>query len=344
MSSNLLHEDAGIAFAVSDQKRLNGQFFTTSNPFANDLFLKWLKRIPNKLKTEFLEPFAGSNNIVVMLRDLGFSPHWRCYDLEPVNDERNSSGFEVELRDTLAHMPEGLQVAITNPPYLAKNSATRRGLPYPKTQHDDVYKFALDRMLDKIGYVAAIIPESFLTQDIFHHRLFGVVSLTCRMFEETEVPVCLALFVPSVDKQNPIDFEVYAENRKIGQYQSLKKHLRAAASLVPWEFNCPTGSIGLRGVDGNKGPTIKFVKGSDIDRDEVKSTSRARTRIAGCPAGRELEIINTANELLAERRVITKDVFMTSFKGLRADGQYRRRLDYSQARDLLNLAIMEVGV
>ena len=42
-----------------------------------------------------------------------------------------------------------------------------------------------------------------------------------------------------------------------------------------------------------------------------------------------------ANELLATYREKTQDVFMTSFKGLRADGKYRRRLDFKTARAIL---------
>ena len=34
---------------------------------------------------------------------------------------------------------------------------------------------------------------------------------------------------------------------------------------------------------------------------------------------------------------------MTAFKGLRKDGRYRRRLDFSQAREILNLAARNVG-
>lgn len=54
-------------------KKTKGQFYTVTNPFHNDLFLKWLKAIPNYKNEVIIEPFAGANNIVKMLNDLGYT-------------------------------------------------------------------------------------------------------------------------------------------------------------------------------------------------------------------------------------------------------------------------------
>ena len=328
-----------------DAKRLRGQFFTTTNPFNLDPFHKWFKGIPAVAELVLLEPFAGANNIVGMLRDLGYSNAWDCFDIEPVNSDENATGVLVKQRDTLLNYPQGYEVAITNPPYLAKNSATRRGLPFPSSKHDDLYKVSLEVMLQETPYVAAIIPESFITQGIFHRRLHAIISLTCKMFEDTEVPVCLALFVPEAVKTDPSDFYIYAENRLLGTYASLKKHLtRFYGPGVPWRFNDPNGCIGLHAVDSQKCASIRFVVGADIPPDEVKETSRSVTRIGGdIPASCVAKIVAEANKLLGERRESTKDAFMTAFKGLRQDGRYRRRLDFAQARELLNLAAKNVG-
>jgi hypothetical protein len=332
-----------------ETKRFYGQFFTTTNPFANDLFLKWADVAAIGPRTTIIEPFAGANNIVSMIREFPrFSRiGWDCYDIDPVNDEDNATFngtkilYPVSQRDTLRDMPAG-RVAITNPPYLAKNSASRRGLPYPETPYDDLYKLAIDRMLDRIGYVAAIIPESFLTAELFHNRLYGAVSLNCRMFEDTEVPVCLALFIPTEKKKDADDFLIYRDSRRVGTYHSLKKHLIPAGDEAAWVFNDREGTIGLRGIDNQQGASIEFIPGSQIDPGSIKHSSRALTRIAGCPRGFEKRVINIANTILKERRAATKDVFMTSFKGLRADGYYRRRLDFRQARDILNHALAQV--
>lgn len=329
-----------------ESKRLRGQFFTTTNPFNTDPFHKWFKSIPAFNELVLLEPFAGANNIVGMIQDLSYANTWSCFDLEPVNDDSNASGVQVRQRDTLANYPTGFDVAITNPPYLAKNSATRRGMPFPASKHDDLYKVALDVMLANTPYVAAIIPESFLTQKLFHNRLQNVISLTCKMFDDTEVPVCLALFVPESVKSDKDDFFVYAENRFLGSYKQLQAHLTLfEGDGLAWKFNDPQGGVGLHAVDGQKGPSIRFVIGNSIDSGDIKETSRSITRIGCNLTATELEpVIAEANRLLAVRRDLTKDTFMTSFKGLRHDGRYRRRLDFAQARELLNLAAQALEV
>ena len=65
--------------------------------------------------------------------------------------------------DTILNYPVGYDVAITNPPYLAKNSATRRKLKYSYPEYEDLYQKCLEVMLEKTQFVAAIIPESFIT-------------------------------------------------------------------------------------------------------------------------------------------------------------------------------------
>lgn len=335
-----------MSSAQEDVKRLHGQFFTTTNPFNVDPFHKWLKAVPERSSLVLLEPFAGANNIVCMVQDLGYSNAWSCFDIDPADPDENASGVIVHRRDTLADYPSGYDVAITNPPYLARNSATRRGLPFPETPYDDLYKHAVAVMLRNTPYVAAIIPESFLTQGLFHERLSAVISLTCKMFEDTEVPVCLALFVPSDLKQGSRDFAVYAENRFIGTYYQLKTMLeRFEGDGLDLRFNDPLGQIGLHAIDGQKGPSIRFVSGHEIDTHSVKPTSRSITRIGTYLSPAETKrVIVRANKLLGARRDATKDAFMTAFKGLRQDGRYRRRLDFAQARELINLAAEKEGL
>lgn len=326
-------------------KRVHGQFFTVTNPFNVDPFHKWLKAIPGYATVPVLEPFAGANNILCMLSDLGYALKWTCYDIAPVNDERNASGIEVQARNTLVDFPQGVTIAVTNPPYLASYSAKRLGLPFPVISHDNVYKEALDVMLRHTPYVAAIVPESFITQNLFHSRLAAVISLTCRMFEDTEMPVCLALFVPAAGKPVASDFQLFSENRFIGNFLDLKTHLEPySGEGIPWKFNDPCGEIGLRAIDNQKSASIAFVAGSAIT-SLIQGSSRLVTRVSGPVASKDItKIIETANALLSTRRAKTKDTFMTAFKGLRADGCYRRRLDFAQARDLLNLAAQKVGV
>ncbi len=314
-------------------KKANGQFFTTSNPFNHGLFLDWFESIPEKSKETILEPFAGSGNITKMIGDIGFNSGWRCFDIQP--EDRN-----IEKRDTIKHYPKGFDVAITNPPYLARNSATRSGLPYPITKYDDLYKECLNVMLRNNEYVAAIIPESFITSDLFQDRLFGVISLTYKMFDDTDCPVCLALF----NSKDSDDFVIYSNNNKIGHYHKIRENMLNPKIALDLSFNNPDGQIGLYGVDNTYGDSIKFVLGSDIDPSSVKPTSRAVTRI-GINDNNNIDyrmLVNQANDNLSSFRDATQDLFLTAFKGLRKDNKYRRRLDYKNARSILDMTYEEI--
>jgi len=318
------------------QKRALGQYFTRGNPFHVPAFSAWMERFWAHRPT-LLEPFAGANHILRLVREAGWDAKWACFDTDPPSGA--PEGTAVARRDTLKRYPHGFTAAITNPPYLARNSAIRRGLgfPYASTpEHDDLYKIALARMLAHTPYVAAIIPESFLTAGVFHDRLQAVVSLPRRMFEDTDHPVCLALFVPAL--QAPASFEVWDGARFLGTHASLRAGLPVPAVRHTWRFNDPCGSIALHAVDNHAGASIRFAPGTEVSPANVKHTSRAITRIGGAEAGTEAALIAGANEHLARYREATHDTLLTAFKGLRRDGRYRRRLDFAQARHLLDLA------
>lgn len=329
-----------------ERKKLHGQFYTTTNPFSNDLFLKWLKQVPADIRSSvWLEPFAGSNHIVKMLDELEHRSQWACFDINP-GVHNAAPQFPIQVRDTLKDFPAPFELAITNPPYLAKNSASRDGLAFPDCAFDDLYKYALSVMLDRVGYVAAIIPESFLTTGLFHDRLFGVATLNCRMFEDTDCPVCLAMFLPAGIKQDPKNFDIYKGNVRLGTYAQLcerKDALLHTRADVRWRFNEHGGTVGLYAVDSQKERSIRFVPGKVIADDRVKVSSRSVTKIGGVPKGvSSASLIEAANDLLSQFRDRTSDVFLTAFKGMRADGDYRRRLDYSLARHLLNASVDQV--
>lgn len=326
------------------EKKMKGQFFTTTNPFMHDLFFKWISNIENLKDKVFIEPFAGTNNIVDMIEGLDFDNKWVCYDIDKRCKELTENHkYTVNTKNTLEYFPKGFDVAITNPPYLARNSATRSGIVFPNTKYNDLYKLSLEKMLENTKYVAAIIPASFLTQGIFHNRLFGVVSLTMRMFEDTSVPVCLALFIPEEQKEDINDFIIFSGDRKIGSFTEIQKYLSIPIKRQKYSFNDKKGLIGLIGIDNTKTNSIKFVDGDTILSDKVKETSRSITRINILDNKVNIKkVIKVANRILSEHREATSDLFLTPFKGLRADGKFRRRLDYKMAKTILDLAIEEV--
>lgn len=322
-------------------KKLHGQFFTINNPFSDNAFFEWFNAIPNELKQNIIEPFCGSNNIVEMINSLNLCyPNWYCYDIVK-NSYNCTPENQINIRDTIKNFPKEInaEIIITNPPYLAKNSASRSGLSFLYPEYDDLYKKCLEVMLKNSKYVAAIIPESFITANIFIDRLDRVISLNCRMFDDTECPVCLAMFSNKVSE----DFEIFRQGnpKRIGTYKELEPNIvKSDFNKKEWKFNDPLGEIGLIAIDNTRSPSIEFVDGCLVDSVKIKSSSRSITRISGLPKNINLDkFIKECNIILNNYRKDTKDVFLTAFKGLRSDGYYRRRIDFDTAKNIMGKAL-----
>lgn len=333
-------------------KKENGQFFTIYNPFFVSPFYEWFESIPESKREVILEPFAGSNNIVKLINELSVGGEkeklFKSFDID-LSYENKYPSCPIEYRDTIKEYPKGFFVAITNPPYLAKNSATRSGIAFPETKYDDLYKICLEKMLLNNEYVGAIIPESFITSGLFLNRLYYAISLTCKMFDDTECPVCLALFVPENEKEKKMkkdDFIVYRMNKKIGSFIEIKKaseRVLKCEKRNDWIFNCKNGEIGIKCVDGTKKPTIEFIQGNEIEPNKIKVSSRSLTRVKGLPENvNKGKFIKKCNEVLEEYRKVTNDICLTSFKGLRDDNEYRRRLDFKTAKEVMDAALYRV--
>ena len=303
-------------------KRELGQYFTTYNPFQNSGFLNWAYEC-DLSKTTILEPFAGSNNLINMLQDMGLCTDFKSFDIEPKNKF-------VKRRDTLKNFPKGFKVCITNPPYLAQNSANRRNLEFPNIIYDDLYKYSLKKCLENCDYVGAIIPASFFNANIFRERLSHYILLNSKMFNDTEHPVCLALF-----KKYSEDVDLYNDNKYLGKLSDLKKKLPKSNINMDIRFNVPNGNLGLIAIDNTIEPSIKFVNGEEISPDRIRVSSRSITRIMIPTKYKINSIIEKLNYNLNIFRKETYDLFLTPFKGLRKDNYYRRRLDYKLAKKLI---------
>ncbi|MDR3049153.1 MAG: hypothetical protein LBV16_04860 [Elusimicrobiota bacterium] len=301
-------------------KRELGQYYTVGNPFSLKPFARWAQKA-NLINEIVLEPFAGANNIISLLQDLGFAKKFRSYDIEP-NNKR------ILYRDSLKDFPKGHKVCITNPPWLAKNSATRRGLSFPNPDYDDIYKFALAKCLDNCDFVAAIIPESFIKAGIFHNRLFCVISLAYEMFNDTDAPACLALFMP----KQTADFEIYRNNKRLGTYYRMQEFIPQKQNNYSVQFNRQDGNLGLYAIDDTSSASIRFCDVDELSDYKVRQTCRSITKIK---IDKNLKIYRL-NEILNDFRNMTQDIFLTAFKGLRKDGMYRRRLDWDLARRIVN--------
>ncbi len=308
------------AFAPSDNKRADGRYYTRGDPFSHAAFCEWA-RVAGLPQAKVLEPFAGANNLIKTLRAAGLCETFAAFDILPGDKS-------VKRRDTLADFPRGFNVCITNPPWLARNSATRRGLPYPQTRYDDLYKHCLAECLAHCGYVAALVPESFIRGGLFTPRLSAFVSLNNGMFADTEHPVGLALFVPRA-----LNTILYCGATKIGELRRLREYCPPASRDGGGvSFNSPDGNLGLIALDNNFCASIRFCEAAELDGYEVRQSCRAITkiRVPGRPQ------IGAYNRFINSFRKNTMDVFLTAYRGLRKDGFYRRRLDYALARDIIS--------
>ena len=319
---------------VATEKRTHGQFFTTVNPFFHPAFLAWYARLGRRPRV--LEPFAGSNALVEMLEALGLPGEFTSYDIEP-------RSARVTKRDTLNDFPGGFDAVVTNPPYLARHFAKRKGLVVDHIEwgeYNNLYKVAIAKCLTQADYVAAIIPESYVTTGLFTERLGVVISLTRSMFDDTETPTCLALFAPAGAQPT----EIWRGLEYVGTLQDLVHELGVPKSSERIRFNERDGPIGLRAVDGSSGPSIAFVPSELIELDRVNDSSRLVTRIAVADLDPDCvdAVIARANKELTRYRRRSHDVALTAFKGLRSDGQFRRRIDYETARRLLGAAVDRV--
>ena len=321
-----------------DEKRASGRYYTRGNPFQLKPFQTWAKAL-NLEQQMVLEPFAGAKHIPQLID----AAHLRCrewafYDIAP-------GAKEVVQRDTLADFPKGFNVCITNPPWLARNSATRRGLPFPEAnRYDDLYKYALEQCLTHCDWVAAIIPEAFIRSGLFLQRLRDFISLvphtqgkteeknktrdTSYMFEDTEHPVGLALFTPEATA----DVRIWRNNQHLGGLNELRKHLPQPSSNRDIVFNDPKGNLGLIAIDNTVSASIRFCPPAELGNYPIRHQCRSITKIS-VPWDVDIDMLNARLGTIREK---THDVFLTAFKGLRLDGHYRRRLDWALTRAIVD--------
>lgn len=86
------------------------------------------------------------------------------------------------------------------------------------------------------------------------------------------------------------------------------------------------------------------MRGALIPDSKIKVSSRSITKVKGLPKIVDLDkFLQVCNEELNKYRKKTHDVFLTSFKGLRSDNKYRRRLDFHTAQIIMNIALLKLG-
>lgn len=340
----------------SIDRRSAGQWMTRGNPFYVESVCDWIAHQFDGFDDICAcEPYAGRLSLVKHLADsmpvLSKRISWSAYDVAPQDASvLEVDGIEIAKRNTLLDVPGApYDLIVTNPPYLARNSARRRRLDFPFDRDgvgiarpSDLYQFALDACLAAAGICVMLIPESFITSGYDKSRCNAIVSLRGDLFEDTECPVCLALFGRKRTDETVI---VANDGAVIGELGEMRRTSQELIGNASHEFmmNDPDGDVALFGVDTSRGADIRFDVGDAIPSGNVKASSRSLTRISLADGTRMPDgAIERATEILAEWRVITGDVLMTPFKGMRKDGKYRRRLSYKEAQGILSKAIDDV--
>ena len=342
-------------------KRDLGQFFTRESVWMQPHIRDHLEKLSRQY-TVCVDPFAGEGDLLkVASKETGIKTIGHDHDAKICQEhgwKQNDS-----IREPIV---EENAFVLTNPPYLAKNSAKRIGSPMVKYFHsgfvpgieegqlktlDDLYKLAIEKVIQLYDDSIWIVPESVI-QDIvkldeWRDRLHSVTILEKNPFEDTEHPVCVLIF--SKSSQSPM---IYKNDQPVGEWKKIyaihRGPYEAQGKKIPMTFNSASGQLGFRAVDGtSKGDEqkIRFVHGDELEypREKIKVSTRHLTYIDVDMDYDDLTfVIVRANKIIREYRNNTRDVFLTPFMGNNKEDNRRRRLDYRLARAIFNQAFTEV--
>ena len=118
-----------------------GQYFTKK-----DVWLKkHIKNFITDSNTKIVyDPFAGNSDLLYAVKKLGYN---KIIGLDI--DKK----LKWKINDSLINIPHvENSIIVTNPPYIAKQSASRKKINlkkyYNSTIYDDIYLLALDKMLE----------------------------------------------------------------------------------------------------------------------------------------------------------------------------------------------------
>ena len=314
------------------KKVLLGQYFTKKKLWCTAEVERF---ILTSSCTTVYDPFAGDGDLLKVADELGFSSKIGLDIDDTLNWEVNDSLLKIPHVDNA--------IIITNPPYIAKQSASRKHLKLEKyfndTKYDDIYLLALDRMLEAQDYVVAIVPESFINSSYEKKNfLSSITVLESNPFLDTENPVCVVCFDGTYKTFDNI--KVYKNGKYINSLKRIIDVRIKPKNNVKITFNDQSGWLGLRAVDSTDDKTnIAFAFKKDINYnwdEKIKNTSRHITLInVDVPEDKQQQFIEYANNEINSLRKRSSDIVFTPFKGNTKSGIRRRRLDYSLARAIL---------
>ncbi len=321
---------------MQDKKVALGQFFTKAS--------LWLKPQVKEYISQCgcftaYDPFAGGGDLLSVAQDILNFKNTKGLDID--------TELNWDINDSLLNIPTiENAIIITNPPYIAKQSASRKKIDLSKyfstSPYDDVYLIALDKMLKAQKYVVAIIPESFINSNYKQKsRLNSITILEENPFEDTENPVCVACFDEKDKEFNKI--KIYKNECYKGTLQDIQNNRIDPSNSVKISFNDKKGWLGIRAVDStNDKVRINFDYKENINYDwehKIKVSSRHFTLVdVDVPQSERQEFISHCNKELEELREKSSDILLTPFKGNTKSGIRRRRLDFRLARAIMEKA------
>ena len=326
---------------MAETKKIKlGQFFTKATLWLKPQVESFIKESGCSVA---YDPYAGGGDLLKAARDvLGFK-NIKGLDID--------SSLEWEINDSLLNIPHADDaIIITNPPYIAKQSASRKKIDlsqyFETSTYDDVYLIALDRMLEAQKNVVAIIPESFINSSYKQkQKIKSITILEENPFEDTENPVCVVCF-DSITK-NYDQIKVYKNDKLVNNLQNILNIRIEPSNCMKITFNTLEGWLGLRAIDSTDDKTFinfDFKENFDYDwENNIKVSSRHFSLInIDIPKNKRQLFINKCNELIQQIRRDSSDILLTPFKGNTKKGVRRRRLDFRLARAIMEIAAEEV--
>lgn len=319
----------------SEKKIKLGQFFTKKNLWLKNQVQEFIK---SSNTTIAYDPFAGVGDLLSASLQLGF---------------KKTIGLDIDdklawnINDSLKKIPHyDNAIIITNPPYIAKQSASRKNLDlstyFNESNYDDVYLIALDKMIEAQDYIVAIIPESFINSNYKQKNLINSITiLEENPFEDTENPVCVVCFD---GKRKSFDqIKVFRGNDYLNTLEYFENLRLEPNNNIKVSFNDKNGWLALRATDSSNGTDIiHFSLKNDMKYDwenRIKISSRHISLLnVDISENDRTHFISIANEMIYNLRKSTSDVILTPFKGNTKQGKRRRRLDFKQARAIIEYA------
>lgn len=321
------------------KKRTLGQFFAKGDCWLRPQIEKFIIESGNHIA---YDPFAGDGCLLRKAQE----------DIDSIKkiiglDIDKSLGWEWnDSLENIPHMDDA--IIITNPPYLSNYSARRKRINeslekyFKKTDYDDVYLIALDRMIEAQENVVAIIPETFINSSYRQKSKLNLISvLEENPFQDTDTPVVVVCF--DGKEKNSEEIAIYKDSNYICTLKDLEESRIRPTGNVDMRFNAKDGWLAVRCVDStNPNDMLRFGFKNDIDYDwecGIKVSSRLFTLIdIDIPKEKRKRFILYCNKILRDIRIKSHDLILSPFKGNMKNGVRRRRLDFYTCRAIIEKA------